>query len=133
MHIMQELPTIKTNFLFENSQDFNQTTHGRPQYSIFFIHNISLYFKCISSVKYVFKWSCHSHIMPFSAVQPKRFNVFTPKICLHLVWKAEKVLKCSFKCGIFYSFHIPKWPVTKWIGSEQICKYFLFSIIFQSF
>ena len=64
MHIM---PTIKTNFLFENSQDFNQTTHGRPQYPIDFIHNISLYFKCISSVEYVFKWSHRGHIMPFSA------------------------------------------------------------------
>ena len=133
MHIMQELPTIKTNFLFENSEDFNQTTHGRPQHSIFFTHNISLYFKCISSVKYVFKWSCHSHIMSISAVQSKQFNVFTQKICLRLVWKVEKVLKCSFKCSIFCSFHIPKWPVMKWIGSEQICKYFLLYIIFQSF
>ena len=62
-HIMLELPTIKTDFLFENSQDFNQTTHARPQYPIVFIHNISLYFNCISSVKYVFKWSCHGHIM----------------------------------------------------------------------
>ena len=60
MHIMQELPTIKTDFLFKNSQDFNQTTHGRPQDPIVFIHNISLYFKCISSVKYVFKWSHHA-------------------------------------------------------------------------
>ena len=54
---MLELPTIKTDFLFENSQDFNQTTHARPQYPIVFIHNISLYFNCISSVKYIFKWS----------------------------------------------------------------------------
>ena len=52
-HIMLELPTIKTDFLFENSQDFNQTTHARPQHPIVFIHNISLYFNCISSVKYV--------------------------------------------------------------------------------
>ena len=59
-HIMLELPTIKTDFLFENSQDFNQTTHARPQNPIVFIHNISLYFNCISSVKYVFKWSCHA-------------------------------------------------------------------------
>ena len=79
MHIMWELPTIETNFLFENSQDFNQTTHGRPQDPIVFIHKISLYFKFISSVKYVFKWSCHGHIMPFSAVQPKWFNEFTKK------------------------------------------------------
>ena len=70
-HIMRELPTIKTDFLFENSQDFNQTTHARPQHSIVFSDNISLYFNCIISVKYVFKWSCHGHIMPFSAVQTK--------------------------------------------------------------
>ena len=68
---MLDLPTIKTDFLFENSQDFNQTTHARPQHPIIFIHNISLYFNCISSVKYLFKWSCHGHIMPFSEVQPK--------------------------------------------------------------
>ena len=68
---MLELPTIKTDFLFKNSQDFNQTTHARPQHPIVFIHNISLYFNCISSVKYLFKWSCHGHIMPFSEVRPK--------------------------------------------------------------
>ena len=73
-HIMLELPTIKTDFLFENSQDFNQTTHARPQHPIVFIHNISLYYNCISSVKYVFKRSRHSHIMPFSAVRPKPWN-----------------------------------------------------------
>ena len=39
MHIMWELPTIKTDFLFENSQDFNQTTHARPKHPIVFIDN----------------------------------------------------------------------------------------------
>ena len=68
---MLDLPTIKTDFLFENSQDFNQTTHARPQHPIVFIHNISLYLNCISSVKYLFKRSRHSHIMPFSEVRPK--------------------------------------------------------------
>ena len=68
---MLDLPTIKTDFLFEKSQDFNQTTHARPQHPIVLIHNISLYFNCISSVKYLFKWSHHGHVMPFSAVQPK--------------------------------------------------------------
>ena len=71
MYIMWELPTIETNFLFEDSQDFNQTKQGRSQDPNVFIHNISLYFKCISSVKYVLKWSCHSHVIPFSAVQSK--------------------------------------------------------------
>ena len=68
---MLDLPTIKTDFLFENSQDFNQSTHARPQHPIVFIHNISLYFNCISSVKYLFKRSCHGHVMPFSVVRPK--------------------------------------------------------------
>ena len=68
---MLDLATIKTDFLFENSQDFNQTTHARPQHPIVFIHNISLYFNCISSVKYLFKRSGHGHVMPFSAVRPK--------------------------------------------------------------
>ena len=58
---MLGLPTDKTDFLFENSQDFNQTTHARPRHPIVFIHNISLYFNCISSVKYLFKWSPQSH------------------------------------------------------------------------
>ena len=68
---MLDLPTIKTDFLFENSQDFNQTTHARPQHPIVFIHNISLYFNCISSVEYLSKRSRHSHVMPFSVVRPK--------------------------------------------------------------
>ena len=68
---MLDLPTIKTDFLFKNSQDFNQTSHARPQHPIVFIHNISLYFNCISSGKYVFKRSRHCHVMPFSEVQPK--------------------------------------------------------------
>ena len=70
-HIMLELPTIKTDFLFKNSQDFNQITHARPQHPIVFIDIISLYFNSTSSVKYLFKWSRHSHVMPFSVVPPK--------------------------------------------------------------
>ena len=57
---MLELPTIKTDFLFENSQDFNQTTHARPQHPIVFIDIISFYFNCIGSVKYIFKRSHHA-------------------------------------------------------------------------
>ena len=71
---MLELPTIKTDFLFENSQDFNQTTHARPQHPIVFIHNISLYFNCISSVKYVFKWSRHAFFC--SMTQALKFSTW---------------------------------------------------------
>ena len=88
---MLDLPTIKTDFLFENSQDFNQTTHARPQHPIVFIDIISLYFNCTSSVKYVFKRSRHSHIMPFSAVRPKRVS--------------GKVPTCILECRLFCSFH----------------------------
>ena len=79
---MLELLTIKTDFLFEKSQNFNQTTHARPQHPIVFIHNISLYFNCISSVKYVFKWSHHGHVMHFSVVRPKQM---AGKVLTHLL------------------------------------------------
>ena len=97
---MLDLPTIKTDFLFENSQDFNQTTHARPQHPIVFIHNISLYFNCISSVKYLFKRSHHGHVMPFSVVRPKH----PPKKVL----KTGKVLMCHYKFDIFCLFPIFK-------------------------
>ena len=40
---MLELPTIKTDFLFENSQDFDQTTHARPQQPKLFLLILSVY------------------------------------------------------------------------------------------
>ena len=93
---MLELLTIKTDFLFENSQDFNQTTHARPQHPIVFIHNISLYFNCISSVKYVSKWSCHGHAFFYSMTQAQ-----TQKIEYAYFERWEKCLHgmadfCSF-------------------------------------
>ena len=113
MPIMLELPTIKTDFLFEKSQHFNQTTHARPQHPIVFIHNISLYFNCISSVKYVFKWSRHGHVMPFSVVQPK--------------WMAGKVPMHALEYRLFCSFHFShsKWWCMKLIWNAQMSKYFL--------
>ena len=117
MPIMMELPTIKTDFLFEKSQDFNQTTHARPQHPIVFIHNISLYFNCISSVKYVFKWSHHGHVMPFSVVRPKRM--------------ARKVPTHLLECRLFCSFHFShsKWWCMKLIRNAQMSKYFLCYIV----
>ena len=123
---MLDLPTIKTDFLFENSQDFNQTTHARPQHPIVFIHNISLYCNCISSVKYVFKWSHHSHVMPFSAVQPK-----------HQPKKGGKSAYMKFRMLVFCSFHISKWPLLKQdikaIPKGLFCKYFICYIVFKFF
>ena len=53
---MLELPTIKTDFLFENTHRISiQTTHARPQHPIVFIDIISFYFNCIGSVKYIFQ------------------------------------------------------------------------------
>ena len=42
MYFMQELPTNKANFIFKNTQDFNQTTHVGPQVPNVFTDNISL-------------------------------------------------------------------------------------------
>ena len=100
-HIMWELPTIKTDFLFENSQDFNQTTHARPQHSIVFIDNISLYFNCIISVKYVFKWSRHGHVMPFSAVRTKHQPQKGQEKCLRVVRNACFLLFSHFKMATY--------------------------------
>ena len=100
---MLELPTLKTDFLFENSQNFNQTTHARSQYPIVFIDIISLYFNCTSSVKYLFKWSRHGHAMPFSAVRPKhKPNFERQEKCLCIVWNAS-----------FCLFYILKWQCMK--------------------
>ena len=98
MHIMWESPTIKTDFPFENSQDFNQTTNGRPQDPIVFIDNISLYFNCINSAKYVFKWS--HHVMPFLQYDQST----NPKNSVRLGWKVGKVLTHSSECQFFALF-----------------------------
>ena len=84
---MLDLPTIKTDFLFENSQDFNQTTHARQQHPIVFIHNISLYFNCISSVKYV----SNGHVTVTSCLFLQYDPSTNPK-------KVGKVLMHSLEC-----------------------------------
>ena len=88
---MLELPTIKTDFSSRTHRNYDQTTHARPQHPIVLIDIISLYFNCTSSVKYVFKRSRHGHIMPFSAVRPKRV--------------AGKVPTRVLDCRLFCSFH----------------------------
>ena len=108
MPIILELPTIKTDFLFEKSQDFNQNTHARPQHPIVFNHNISLYFNCIGSVRYVFKWSHHSHVMPFSAVQPKQM---VGKVLTH-------VLECRLFCSFHFSFKMAAYEADSECSNE---------------
>ena len=79
MHIMQELPTNKTNFLFKNTQDVNLTRHAAPHFPIIFIDNIILYFNYLTFVLHVFKWSCNAHITFFSntskcmLIKPQKF------------------------------------------------------------
>ena len=101
---MLELPTIKTDFLFENSQDFNQTTHARPQHPIVFIHNISLYFNCISSVKYLFKWSHHAFFCSTTQAQTQKieYTYFErQEKCLRVVRNASFWLFLHFKMATF--------------------------------
>ena len=91
---MLDLPTIKTDFLFENSQDFNQTTHARPQHPIVFIHNISLYFNCISSVlvQKVTSRSCHAFFYGTTQAQTQKIEYTYFKRwekCLRIVWNAS--------------------------------------------
>ena len=102
---MLELPTIKTDFLFDNSQDFDKTTHARPQHPIVFIDIISLYFNCIGSVKYVFKRSRHGHVMPFSMVRPK--------------WVVGKVPTHVLECRLFCSFHFFMFKMAVYEGDSE--------------
>ena len=96
---------MKTDFLFENSQDFDQTTHARSHQPIVFIDIISLYFNGIGSVKYVFKRSCHGHVMPFSAVPPK--------------WVAGKVPTHVLECRLFCSFHFFMFKIAAYEGDSE--------------
>ena len=109
--------------------------HARPQHPIVFIHNISLYFNCISSVKYVFKWSHHGHVMPFSAVWPKQFNVPNQKIEYAYFERQEKCLRIVQNGRFLLFFHISKWWLIKEgmkaIPKDLICKYFICYIMFQ--
>ena len=75
MHIMQELPTIKTDVLFKNSEDFIRlhTEDHKIPLSLFII---SVY---ILSVLVLWNMFSKGHVMPFSAVQPKQFNASTQK------------------------------------------------------
>ena len=65
MHIMQELPTNKANFLVKTTQDFNSSRHAAPHLPIVFTDNIILYFNYLAFVLHVFKRSCNAHIMLF--------------------------------------------------------------------
>ena len=96
---MLELPTIKTDFLFENSQDVNQTTYARPQHPIVFIDIISLYFNFISfceiSFRMVMSWSRHAFFCSTTQAQTQKieYAYFERwKKCLHIVRNASFLL-----------------------------------------
>ena len=110
---MLELPTIKTDFLFKNSQGFDQTTHARLQQPIVFIDIISLYFNCIGSVKYVFKRSHHGHVMLFPRYNPSGWW----EKYLHAFWNADYFA--------LFTFSHSKWQHMKVIRNAQMSKYFL--------
>ena len=110
---MLELPTIKTDFLFENSQDFNQTTHARPQHPIVFIDIISLYFNCIGSVKYVSK----GHVTVTSCLFPQYDPSGWREKCLCAFWNADYFA--------LFTFSHSKWQRMKVIWNAQMSKYFL--------
>ena len=130
---MLDLPTIKTDFLFENSQDFNQTTHARPQHSIVFIDIISLYFNCISSVKYL----SNGHVTVMSCLFLQYDPSTNPKNRVRLLQKAGKVLTHSYGMQFsFCSFQFSKWRLVVGmteISKDQIRKYFTCYIILQLF
>ena len=99
---MLELPTNNPNFLFKNTQDFNQTTHVGPQELKVIIDNIILYFNYLISVLHVFKRS-HNGM----SQRGVRFQIF---------W---------LKCGTLYELFIsPIWLMAADFA-VQICKYAL--------
>ena len=74
MDIMQEWPTNKPNFLFKETQDFNNIIHIGPQEAIVFTDNISVYLDCFCSVQDMFKWLSNGHVIVY-AVEPQNFFV----------------------------------------------------------
>ena len=53
MHIMWQLQTNKTNFLFKNTQDSYYTTYVGPQDINVFTNSTGFYFYAIISIKYL--------------------------------------------------------------------------------
>ena len=83
MYFMRELPTNKANFIFKNTQDFNQTTHAGPHDLNVFTDNISFYFYPIISIKNLIKQSCNvmSRLFQHSL---KIFRVLRLNICFRM-------------------------------------------------
>ena len=93
---MQELPTNMANFLFKNTQGFNQTTHVEPEEPIVFIDNISFYFYAIISVKNLMKQS-HNGMS----------QLFQQGLKIFYVLRLNTLFKMQNKCFSTWSF--PTW------------------------
>ena len=107
-HIMLELPTIKTDFLFENSQDFNQTTHARPQ------HPLSLSIISVYILTVLVLWNMFSkgHVMVTSCL----FLQYDPSLeifnmVFNTLWNIWHGPQHSFQHG---SYH-------RWIFMFEMC------------
>ena len=99
MYIMQDLPTNKANFVFKNTQDFNQTTHVGPQDPNVFIDNISFYFYAIISIKNLMKQSCND-----------ASQLFQHGLKIFLSFEVEYALQ-NAKCVLF---NLDCVPLSKW-------------------
>ena len=104
MHIMQELPTNKPNFLFKNTKDFNQTIHVGPQEPIVLIDNISFYFYAFISVKKISETVTQWYIMAIS-IWSENFPSFEVEYTLQ-----------NTKCMLFNRvlFNLDCATVSKW-------------------
>ena len=91
-HIMQELPTNMPNFLFENLQDFNQTTYVAP-------HRLSVLFS-LSSVHDFLKRSYNGHVMVYVIsifISREHFHheLLSISACISTLSSVKNVLKES--------------------------------------
>ena len=104
MYFMWELPTNKANFIFKNTQDFNQTTHVGPQELNVFTDNISFYFYPIISIKNLMKQSHNGMSWLFQhglkIIQVLRFNTcFRMQNACFSTWSFSTWIAQQFQNG----------------------------------
>ena len=111
MHIMLELPTNKPNFLFKNTQDFNQTTHVGPQEPIGIIYSIILYFNYLIFVLHVFK---------------RLHNGISQGGC----WTSDFLMKMDISLRIFHFMTVIQYGQQEdFLWFESVSIFFLFQIL----
>ena len=101
---MLELPTIKTDFLFKNSQDFDQTTYARPQ------HPIVLLILSVYILTVLVLWNIFSkgHVMVTSCLFPQYDQAGGGKSA-YTHFGMQTIL-------LFSLFHIQNGGVWRWFG-----------------